>query len=99
MNEQSGPTLQIYIDGKPVAHKFDNYPEYARRNLLVAGAIGARAGVRTIRDRLLGNQTKPPAWLLRQLDEIEKRIDPTIHDLAQWRDVENAKPVKARDDS
>lgn len=62
--------------------------EYLRRNLLVAKACGAAAGVRTIQMRL--RQTKRPAkWLLMALEEIADRIRPLAGELADHRNEIN----------
>ena len=60
------------------------YAEYLRRNLIVAGAIGARAGCDTALERLRG-QKGVPKWLIQQLESIRVRVHPTINELSAWR--------------
>lgn len=62
------------------------YEEYLRRNLLLAKAIGAKAGASTALKRL-EMQTRPPKWLVNALRGILERCDPLPAELAKWRDL------------
>jgi len=60
--------------------------ESLRRNLIVASAIGARAGAQTALERL--RETRRPAkWLVKQLEGILERATVLPPELAQWRDA------------
>lgn len=62
-----------------------NCEEYLRRNLAVAKAAGAVAGLDKLRAQL--NLTKyQPAWLKKALFEVAKRIEELPPELANWRD-------------
>jgi hypothetical protein len=68
------------------------YAEYLRRNLIVAGAIGARAGCDAALDRLRG-QKGAPKWLVAQLESIRVRVVPTIDELTAWRAIAADAPI------
>ncbi len=68
------------------------YAEYLRRNLVVCGAIGARAGCDTALERLRG-QKGAPKWLIEQLESIRVRVVPTIPELAAWRAIAADAPI------
>ena len=68
------------------------YAEYLRRNLVVCGAIGARAGCDTALERLRG-QKGAPKWLIEQLESIRDRVVPTIDELAAWRATAADAPI------
>lgn len=71
------------------------YVEYLRRNLLVAGAIGASAAADTALDRLRENK-HAPKWLIDHLEAIKERTDKLPADLAAWRDLANDRPDYVR---
>jgi hypothetical protein len=61
-------------------------PEYLRRNLLVAKAIGAHANSSAALKRL--RETKRPAqWLVKYLEGIIERTEPLVSALACYRAV------------
>lgn len=66
-------------------------PEYLRRNLLVAKAIGARANAGVALDRLQAHK-RPPKWLVDYLRGIVERCEPLPADLARWRDLAEDAP-------
>jgi hypothetical protein len=74
------------------------HEEYLRRNLLIASAIGARAGAETALQRLQQSK-RPPKWLIAQLAGIVARTEKLPHDLALWRDTAPDAPAYARRDA
>lgn len=92
-NEECRVALAMHPDILRYLDTFVDLDEYLRRNLLVARAIGARAGVETIRNRL---GRRAPKWLREQLDAIETRVEPLPTDLARWRDLVGPSPVTGR---
>lgn len=61
-------------------------PEYLRRNLLVAKAIGAHANSSAALKRLQAT-TRPPQWLVKYLEGIIERTEPLVSALACYRAV------------
>ncbi|SRR6266581_2336762 len=59
-------------------------PEYLRRNLLVAKAIGANANAKAALERLR-SQKRPPQWLVTYLEGIVERTEPLGPALACYR--------------
>ena len=68
------------------------HAEYLRRNLVVAGSIGASAGCRVILDRL-SMQKRAPMWLVRQIEAIKERVDHSTPELCDWRAASPDIPV------
>jgi hypothetical protein len=60
--------------------------EYLRRNLIVAKAIGAKAGVSKSLKRL-EQMSRAPQWLVTSLRGVLERQDPIPEELAKWRDA------------
>jgi hypothetical protein len=67
------------------------YDEYLRRNLVVAKACGAKAGVSKSLKRL-EQMSRPPKWLVRSLQDVLERADPLPAELAKWRDTASDAP-------
>lgn len=65
--------------------------EYLRRNLIVAKAIGAKAGVSKSLKRL-EQMSRPPKWLVESLAGVLKRQDCIPEELAKWRDSADDRP-------
>lgn len=59
-------------------------PEYLRRNLLVAKAIGAHANSSAALKRLLATK-RPPQWLVKYLEGVIERTEPLVSALACYR--------------
>ena len=62
-----------------------NVQEYLDRNLLVAKAIGIRAGARSGIDRL-NDMKRQPKWMVALLTGIADRSAPLPRHLAKYRD-------------
>lgn len=60
------------------------HDEYLRRNLLVAKAMGARGAALVALERL-GEQKRPPKWIVEAFRSIEERVEPLPRELAEWR--------------
>lgn len=67
------------------------YDEYLRRNLVVAKAVGAKAGVSKSLKRL-EQMSRPPKWLVTSLRGALERADPLPAELARWRDTADDAP-------
>ena len=63
----------------------ENNEEYFRRNLLVAQALGARAGVAKGKERVM-RLKHPPQWLITLFDGVLDRLEPLPRELAAHRD-------------
>lgn len=74
-----------------------NHEEYLRRNMMVAKAIGAHANTAAALRRLK-QQSRPPQWLVRELEWIITSLEPLPGELAQWRNLATDAPdyMKAR---
>jgi hypothetical protein len=66
--------------------------EYLRRNLVVAKAYGAKAGVAKALERVRQNKSSPK-WLRKALMEAQSRLDGVPSEMAAYRDE-----LKRRDD-
>ncbi len=67
------------------------HEEYLRRNLLLAGAYGANAGLDTAIKRLRSTK-RPPSWLLKSLAEVKARIEPLPYALDAYRNLAKDRP-------
>ena len=74
------------------------YDEYLRRNLIVAKAVGAKAGVSKSLKRL-EQMSRPPKWLVASLRGVLERQDPIPEELAKWRDTASDAPEYVRAES
>lgn len=70
-------------------------PEYLRRNLLVASAVGAKANAEAALSRLQAHK-RAPWWLKELLQGIIERTDKLPTDLAQWRDAADDNPWRGK---
>lgn len=66
--------------------------EYMRRNMLVCKAYGAQSYIPGARKRLLAMK-RPPKWLLKVLDEMDRRLEPLPAALAAYRDEADDRPT------
>lgn len=71
------------------------YDEYLRRNLVVAKACGARAGVSKSLKRL-EQMSRPPKWLIQSLRGVLERCEPLPSELAKWRNTATDAPDYVR---
>lgn len=69
------------------------HEEYLRRNLVVAKAQGAKAGVSMALKRL-EQQTRPPQWLVKALRGVLERQDCLPIELAAWRNAAPDAPAE-----
>lgn len=67
------------------------HEEYLRRNLMVAKAYGAKAGVSRSLKRL-EQMSRPPKWLVASLRGVLERCDPLPEELAKWRNTASDAP-------
>lgn len=67
------------------------HPEYLRRNLQVASAVGATAAARTALERL-GKMKRPTKWISDAFKSVQDRTETLAADLAEWRDSAPDKP-------
>lgn len=73
----------------------DLYPEYLRRNMEVAKAVGAHANTLSAIERLM-KMKHPPIWMLHALQGIRDRTAGLATELAAWRDQADDAPEYAR---
>lgn len=76
----------------------DRWPEYLRRNLIHAKAVGAHANTAAALRRL-EMQAKPPKWLIKALEGIMLRLQDVHPEVARWRNIAPDAPDYVERDS